>query len=309
MKVFLPVYNTALPNVLGDLEEAFVDHQQALRQALKLHAYTNGSPIYKDAKERMGKYRPAIRDNVIIHAKMLVEVFDIRGTDFIDYQLEISPWICNTVFHRGSEYEFLSGKWYERTWKKSAIKAPTKKHGLLFYKDWTSKHPTAGLTILTNKKDLRTLTYGMAVEKQAKQIINAANMHLKNLRADKTPDILTADKRGEHYDIIEDQFIRDRGLKINEAVKEILKEARLLMFCGPITDGDRRHFRKNGLFDVQKRLQLVVFQTRHDAQPVVMLDCDPRMLVGMGEEDDRGHNRIAAGLAGILDAYYKSKKL
>lgn len=309
MKVFLPVYNTALPNVLGDLEEAFVDHQQALHQALMMHAYTDGGTLFKQVKERLFMAPPHVQDNVVLHIKKLVEVLDLRNLDYIENRRFITEWFGNTVLHRGSEYEFLSGKWYERTWKKSAIKAPTKKHGLIFYKDWTSKHPTAGLTILTNKKDLRTLTYGMAVEKQSKQILHAANAHLKNVRADKTPDIATVAKRGEHYDIIEDQFIRDRGLKINEAVKEILKEARLLMFCGPITKGDHKHFEKNGLFDIQKRLQLVVFQTRYDKQPVEMLECDPRITVGMGDANDRGHNNIAAGLAGILDAYSKCEKL
>lgn len=309
MKVFLPVYNTALPNVLGDLEEAFVDHQQALHQALMMHAYTDGGTLFKQVKERLFRAAPHVQDNVVLHVKKLVEVLDLRNLDYLEKRRFVMEWFGNTVLHRGSEYEFLSGKWYERTWKKSAIKAPLKKQGLIFLKDWTAKHPTAGLTILTDKKNLRTLTYGMAVEKQTKQIIHAANAHLKNVRADKTPDIATVAKRGEHYDIIEDQFIRDRGLKVNEAVKEIVKEARLLLFCGPITSHDARYYEKNGINEIQKRLELIAFQTRYEKQPVEMLNCDARMLRPTYDANDKGHNAIATGLAGILDAFSKYEKL
>jgi hypothetical protein len=56
-------------------------------------------------------------------------------------------------------------------------------------------------------------------------------------------------------------------------------------------------------------LELVVFQTRRDKQPVEMLNCDARMLRQRYDESDKGHNAIAVGLAGILDAYVKLGKL
>jgi hypothetical protein len=310
MKVYLPIFNTVVSGAtLGDLEEKFVDHQQALHKALLLHTYTDGGPQFKNAKDRLFGVPEDIRNSAIDHAKKIVDIFDLRNLDYIEKRRYIMSWFGDAVFLNGREYVFLSAKWYERTWKKSVIKAPLKKQGLIFLKDWTSKHPTAGLTILTDKKNLRTLTYGMAVEKQTKQIIHAANMHLKNVRADKTPDIATADKRGEHFNIIEDQLIRDRGLKVNEAVKEIVKEARMLLFCGPVTTPDARYYERNGLNEIHERLELMAFQTRYEKQPVEMLNCDARLLRTLYDDSDKGHNAIAKGLADILDGYSKAKKL
>lgn len=310
MKIYLPVYTTAVGSLLlGDLQENYVDHQQALDDAMLAHCYNSNNLVGLCADAMLSKHPKKLKENAIAHVKKIVEIMDIRDYDYAQQQDMFETWFDKAMWWNGREYVLIKNKWYERTWKKSVIKAPLKKQGLVFLKDWTSKHPTAGLTILTDKKNLRTLTYGMAVEKQSKQIVHAADLHLKNLRADKTPDATTVRKRGEHFKVIEDQFIRDRGLKVNEAVKEILKEARTLLFCGPITAHDKRYYAKNGIDEIQKRLELVVFQTRRDKQPVEMLNCDARMLRQRYDESDKGHNAIAVGLAGILDAYVKLGKL
>lgn len=310
MKIYLPVHNTVVGGLLlGDLQEAYVEHQQALHIALTLHAYTGGGHAYNDVKERMLHMTDDTQENAVQHAKKIVEILDLRNLDYLEKRRYVVQWFGNSVWLNKREFVLINAKWYERTWKKSVIKAPLKKQGLIFLKDWTSKHPTAGLTILTDKKNLRTLTYGMAVEKQTKQIVSAANRFLKSVRADKTPDVVTAEKRADQYNIIDDQLVRDRGLKINEAVKEIVKESRMLLFCGPVTAHDARYYEKNGINEIQERLELVVFQTRYDAKPVEMLECDARMLRPLYDENDKGHNAIANGLSGILDTYAKLGKL
>lgn len=310
MKIYLPVFNTVVGSVLlGDLQEGYVEHQQSLRTALLLRTYTDAGPAYKNVAQHIRGVTDTTRKNALLHAEKIVEILDLRGLDYMDYEDVVDEWFGKSVFLNGREYVLHLSKWYERTWKKYAIKAPLKKQGVVFLKDWTAKHPTAGLTILTDKKNLRTLTYGMAVEKQSKQIRNAANLHMKNLRADKTPDITTAVKRGDQYNSVEDQFVRDRGLKINGAVTEIVKEARMLLFVGPVTKGDASYYAKNGINEIQKRLDLVVFQTRYDAKPVEMIKCDARMVRSTYNAADKGHNDIALGLAGILDAYVKLGKL
>jgi 3-phosphoglycerate kinase len=251
MKIYLPVYTTAVGSLLlGDLQENYVDHQQALDDAMLAHCYNSNNLVGLCADAMLSKHPKKLKENAIAHVKKIVEIMDIRDYDYAQQQDMFETWFDKAMWWNGREYVLIKNKWYERTWKKSVIKAPLKKQGLVFLKDWTSKHPTAGLTILTDKKNLRTLTYGMAVEKQSKQIVHAADLHLKNLRADKTPDATTVRKRGEHFKVIEDQFIRDRGLKVNEAVKEILKEARTLLFCGPITAHDKRYYAKNGIDEI-----------------------------------------------------------
>lgn len=310
MKIYLPTHNTVVGSVLlGDLQEAQTEHQQALHRALVLRAYTAAGVEYKKASDYIRGVTDTTRKNALAHAEKIIEILDLKGMDYFDDRDVVEEWFGSTVFLNGREYVFRNAKWYERTWKKSVLKAPLKKQGLVFLKDWTANHPTAGLTILTDKKNLRTLTYGMAVEKQSKQIIHAAERTMKNLRADKTPDILTAAKRADQYDIITDQFVRDRGLKINEAVKEIVKEARLLLFCGPVTTQDARYYKKYGITEIHKRLELVVYQTRHEKQPVEMLNCDARMLRQRYDASDKGHNELALGLATILDSYAKLGKL
>lgn len=310
MKIYLPVYNTVVGSLLlGDLEEAFVDHQDALDHALLLHSFNNNDIVGLCISAQWEKYPKRLKENVTEHAQKIIEVLNLKSHDYTRTDDLFDTWFSKAVWMGGREYVRIGAKWYERTWKKSVIKAPLKKQGLIFLKDWTAKHPTAGLTILTDKKNLRTLTYGMAVEKQSKQIVQAADQHIKHLRVEKTTDADAALKRAKYYKIVEDQFVRDRGLKINEAVKEIVKETRMLLFCGPITSHDKRYYAKNGINEIQKRLELVAFQTRYDTNPVEMLNCDARMLRQRYDASDKGHNEIAVGLAGILDSYVKLGKL
>lgn len=308
MKIYLPVYNTVVGSLLlGDLEEMFVEHQQALEAAMLAFAHSDIATMHKT--NALECFTPAIAENAVAHAKKIIEILDIRAYDYL-YEPNIAEaWFSKAVWRGGREYVFHKAKWYERTWKKSVIKAPLRKQGVVFLKDWTANHPTAGLSILTDKKNLRTLTYGMSVEKQSKQIVHAAERNMKTLRADKKPDGATLRARASQFKIVEDQFVRDRGLKINEAVKEIVKEARLLLFVGPVTKGDASYYEKNGINEIQKRLDLIAFQTRYDTKPVEVITCDARMVRSTYNAEDKGHTAIAVGLAGILDGYAKLGKL
>jgi hypothetical protein len=294
MKVYLPVYTTAVGPVLHDLYESLAEHQTQLFKALVAGSYE---------KQQKNPVDKSIAD----HVALIVDIMDLRTGDYREHMDYVQEWFGASVFYLKREYVLIKSKWYERTWKKSVIKAPLAKQGVVFLKDWTSKHPTAGLSILTDKKKLRTLTYGMAVEKQSKQIVSAGNAHMKKYRGQER-DESNVKNLTEQFLKIEDQFIRDRGLKVNEAVKEIIKESRLLLFTGPVTHDDTNYYKKNGLTDVRKRLELVAFQTRNEANPVVMLDCDARMLRPVYDNADKGHNAVAEGLAQILDSYTKGGK-
>lgn len=299
MKIYLPVYTTAINEPAAD---ALVNHQKALHAALR---YPSAKPEEQFEYLRHVGFKKNAALDAVAHAKKIFAVLDLKHNEVYD-STAVATWFHHAVYKDKKEYVFIGERWYERKWKKSELPKAKSKQAVIFVKDWTSAHQISGLAILMDRTKVRMLESGLLMAQQSKRIRTAAYNFIKNL---KETDFDSIQKKQARLDSIEDQFIRDRGLKANTTVLEILSEARMLAAASPVTPGDSEFFRSNGIIDVYARLQLAAYQTRKQQDKIEFVICDSRLVRPTYDSNQHGHNAMAKGISTILDYYAKAPKL
>jgi len=307
MKYFQPSYTTCTPKTrCKALDTRLGTYQHTLQHAFGLHIATHGT--YKeDATDVMYMHEEQNRTNAIKHVTLICKLLDIEAEhDYAENKGIIREWFGSSVYVDDKEFVSLHGVWYERTWKKVTLKAPTSEHAVLFWRDYSAENKDAvGMGIVLNGKRIESLKYGRGMENMTNKFVKEQGRFTKGKKIEDAHD---ANKRLLRYAVMDDQLTRLRTEILNKAAKEILKHSRFVLFTGPMTVNDQSYFRRSGITDLIEFLKLAVVMGRKQTGPIEIIDYDVRLLRSVYESSRQGHTLVATKIAQTLGPYAKARK-
>lgn len=295
-------------SVLTELTQRFGTYQIALSHALELEAISDGA-YRKDATVIMHMHSAQDRKDSVQHAMTILDLLEIESaSEFYEYRPTITAWFSNTIFHKNKEYVMCAGVWYERTWTMVKVKSPKHTHGIIYSKDFhVGQSEDAGLSLCLNDgNSTLPLKYGRAMERLTKRIKSEQTKFTRTIRL-RGCDGASAEKLRKHSLKISEQYLRDRTVHINECAREILTATRFVVYCGPTTKNDERHYIAIGMAELVSFFELLVLMTRKSKTPITFIKYDTRMLRSTYDRNKHGHEAIARLITGGVKQFVATK--
>lgn len=319
MEYYLPVYTTVNPATRRACDAAAPEFQRAFTDALRVGMCFEFDEKLLNAYKN--EHAKATWKNAVAFVMLVCEILDIRDAQDARNPT-LQKWFGNSLFTNKKHYVALNGLWYECSWKRHTVKKkPKVDRAVVYWRNEPGKTKmvdslptmvyTTGVTLLYNDKKKGDVTHVLdkakLFEKKSQQIIKDRMRFMKRYDQRKTTDDHL--KHLEHVQKIEDQNIRDRGVYVNDAIKEILAVTHLMTIMGPINRNERIYFDKHGMNDLYDRLDLIGFQTRNEDVPIHVSIYDPRFMQPLYEDTETNkHTTLARLLLGPMKYFAEGRK-